>query len=82
MIVEATAPGRAGRAPRYKPKVAKTLRWRPQGPGMQFLRERVTADFFAGAFDGGASPFGLGPPRAQPVVADLRQAAAWAAACA
>ncbi|MDR7297337.1 transcriptional regulator with XRE-family HTH domain [Pelomonas aquatica] len=37
---------------RYKLKVAKTLRWRPQGPVMTFFRERVMADFFAGGFDG------------------------------
>ncbi len=37
---------------RYRLKVAKTLRWRPQGPVMQFFRERVMADFFAGGFDG------------------------------
>lgn len=37
---------------RYKLKVAKTLRWRPQGPVMKFFRERVMADFFAGGFDG------------------------------
>ncbi len=37
---------------RYKLKVAKTLRWRPQGPVMRFFRERVMADFFAGGFDG------------------------------
>lgn len=37
---------------RYKLRVAKTLRWRPQGPVMQYFRERVMADFFAGGFDG------------------------------
>lgn len=37
---------------RYRLKVAKTLRWRPQGPVMRFFRERVMADFFAGGFDG------------------------------
>jgi DNA-binding Lrp family transcriptional regulator len=37
---------------RYKLQVAKTLRWRPQGPVMQFFRERVMADYFAGGFDG------------------------------
>lgn len=37
---------------RYKLLVAKTLRWRAQGPVMRFFRERVTADFFAGGFDG------------------------------
>lgn len=37
---------------RYKLLVAKTLRWRAQGPVMRFFRERVMADFFAGGFDG------------------------------
>lgn len=37
---------------RYKLQVAKTFRWRPQGPVMQFFREHVMADFFAGGFDG------------------------------
>jgi lambda repressor-like predicted transcriptional regulator len=37
---------------RYKLLVAKTLRWRPQGPVMHFFREQVMADFFAGGFDG------------------------------
>lgn len=37
---------------RYRLRVAKALRWRPQGPVMRFFRERVMADFFAGGFDG------------------------------
>jgi len=37
---------------RYKLQVAKTFRWRPQGPVMQFFREQVMSDFFAGGFDG------------------------------
>ncbi|CAN5205921.1 helix-turn-helix transcriptional regulator [soil metagenome] len=37
---------------RYKLQVAKTFRWRPQGPVMQFFREEVMQDFFAGGFDG------------------------------
>jgi len=37
---------------RYKLQVAKTFRWRPQGPVMQFFREAVMADFFSGGFDG------------------------------
>lgn len=37
---------------RYKLQVAKTFRWRPQGPVMQFFREQVMQDYFAGGFDG------------------------------
>jgi AraC-like DNA-binding protein len=37
---------------RYSLRVAKTFRWRPQGPVMQFFRERVMHDFFSGGFDG------------------------------
>lgn len=37
---------------RYKLRVSKTFRWRPQGPVMQFFREQVMQDFFAGGFDG------------------------------
>lgn len=37
---------------RYKLQVAKTFRWRPQGPVMQFFREEVMRDFFGGGFDG------------------------------
>jgi len=37
---------------RYKLQVAKTFRWRPQGPVMNFFRESVMADFFSGGFDG------------------------------
>lgn len=38
---------------RYKLRVAKTFRWRPQGPVMQFFRESVMGEFFSGGFDGG-----------------------------
>ncbi len=37
---------------RYKLQVAKTFRWRPQGPVMQYFREEVMQDFYAGGFDG------------------------------
>lgn len=37
---------------RYKLRVAKTFRWRPNGPVMHFLRERVMNEYFAGGFDG------------------------------
>jgi transcriptional regulator with XRE-family HTH domain len=37
---------------RYRLKVAKTFRWRPQGPVMQFFREHVVHDYYGGGFDG------------------------------
>ncbi|MGB3070544.1 MAG: helix-turn-helix transcriptional regulator [Ottowia sp.] len=39
---------------RYRLKVAKTFRWRPHGPVMQYFRENVLLDYFAGGFDGPA----------------------------
>lgn len=36
---------------RYRLKVAKTFRWRPHGPVMQFFREHVVLDYFAGGFE-------------------------------
>lgn len=37
---------------RYRLKVAKTFRWRADGPVMHFFREHVVADYYAGGFDG------------------------------
>lgn len=37
---------------RYRLLVAKTLRWRPQGPVMAYFREHVVEDFFDGDFGG------------------------------
>jgi DNA-binding Xre family transcriptional regulator len=37
---------------RYRLRVAKTFRWRPHGPVMQFFREEVVNDYYAGGFDG------------------------------
>ena len=37
---------------RYRLQVAKTFRWRPHGPVMQFFRENVVDEYFAGGFDG------------------------------
>jgi AraC-like DNA-binding protein len=37
---------------RYRLLVAKTLRWRPDGPVMRYFREHVVQDFFAGDFGG------------------------------
>ena len=37
---------------RYRLKIAKTFRWRPHGPVMQYFREHVALDYFGGGFDG------------------------------
>ncbi len=37
---------------RYRLKLAKTFRWRPHGPVMEFFREEVVLDYFRGGFDG------------------------------
>ncbi len=37
---------------RYRLKVAKGFRWRPNGPAMQYFREHVVDDYFSGGFDG------------------------------
>jgi len=37
---------------RYRLKLAKGFRWRPQGPVMQYFRAEVVGDYFAGGFDG------------------------------
>lgn len=37
---------------RYRLKIDKTFRWRPDGPVMQFFREHAVADYFEGGFDG------------------------------
>ena len=39
---------------RYRLKLAKTFRWRPHGPVMQYFREHVVLDYFSGGFDGPA----------------------------
>lgn len=37
---------------RYRLKVAKGFRWRPNGPVMQYFRGHVVDDYFSGGFDG------------------------------
>ena len=37
---------------RYRLKVAKGFRWRPNGPVMQYFREHVIGDYYSGGFDG------------------------------
>jgi transcriptional regulator with XRE-family HTH domain len=39
---------------RYRLKLAKTFRWRPHGPVMDYFREHAVLDYFAGGFDGPA----------------------------
>jgi transcriptional regulator with XRE-family HTH domain len=36
---------------RYRLKLAKTFRWRPHGPLMEFFREHAVLDYFSGGFD-------------------------------
>ncbi|MEP6790150.1 MAG: helix-turn-helix transcriptional regulator [Ramlibacter sp.] len=36
---------------RYRLKLAKTFRWRPHGPVMNYFRENALLDYFAGGFD-------------------------------
>ena len=37
---------------RYRLKIDKTFRWRPDGPVMQFFRQHAMADYYSGGFDG------------------------------
>ncbi|MGE8318994.1 MAG: helix-turn-helix domain-containing protein [Comamonas sp.] len=36
---------------RYRLKLAKTFRWRPHGPVMQYFREHALHDYYSGSFD-------------------------------
>jgi DNA-binding Xre family transcriptional regulator len=36
---------------RYRLKLAKTFRWRPHGPVMNFFRENALQDYFSGGFE-------------------------------
>ncbi|MFN4361687.1 MAG: helix-turn-helix domain-containing protein [Hylemonella sp.] len=37
---------------RYRLKLAKTFRWHPHGPVMDFFREHALLDYYSGGFDG------------------------------
>ncbi|MDZ7938587.1 MAG: helix-turn-helix transcriptional regulator [Rhodoferax sp.] len=37
---------------RYRLKLAKTFKWRPHGPVMDYFREHALLDYFSGGFDG------------------------------
>lgn len=39
---------------RYRLKLAKTFRWRPHGPVMNYFRDHAVLDYFGGGFDGHA----------------------------
>lgn len=39
---------------RYRLKLAKTFRWRPHGPVMDYFREHAVLDYYGGGFDGPA----------------------------
>ena len=39
---------------RYRLKLAKTFRWRPHGPVMNYFRDHAALDYFSGGFDGHA----------------------------
>ena len=36
---------------RYRLKLAKTFRWRPHGPVMNYFRDNALLDYFSGGFD-------------------------------
>ena len=37
---------------RYRLKLARTFRWRPHGPVMDYFRDNALLDYFSGGFDG------------------------------
>ena len=37
---------------RYRLKLAKTFRWRPHGPVMEYFRKNALGEYFSGGFDG------------------------------
>ena len=39
---------------RYRLKLAKTFRWRPHGPVMNYFRDNALLDYFSGGFEGEA----------------------------
>jgi len=63
---------------RYRMKVAKTFRWRPHGPVMQFFRAEVVPDYFRGGFDGEGRAAHARPRRDQPAPGRAVQRAAGA----
>src|SRR3990167_8227499 len=60
---------------RYRLKLAKTFRWRPHGPVMNYFREHALLDYFAGGFDGPGEGAQLGVRGLSPHAALARQPA-------
>jgi len=61
---------------RYRRKLAKTCRWRPHGPVMDYFRDNAPLDYFSGGVDGdgeglllvhGAISRSLAPPFMEPM---------------
>ena len=65
---------------RYRLRVARAFRWRPDGPVQAYFREHVVADYFSGRFDASgetllAVPARLSPASAQEVVQQVERLA-------
>jgi transcriptional regulator with XRE-family HTH domain len=61
-------------ANRYRMKVSRAFRWRPDGPVQHYFREFVVADYFAGRFDGtGETLLCVSARLSQPSAVDLVQ---------
>ena len=59
---------------RYRMKVSRAFRWRPDGPVQQYFRDLVVADYFAGRFDGpGETLLCVNARVSQPSAVDLVQ---------
>ncbi len=59
---------------RYRMKVSRAFRWRPDGPVQQYFREFIVADYFAGRFDGaGETLLCVHARLSQPSAVDLVQ---------
>lgn len=66
---------------RYKLRVSRAFRWRPDGPVQQFVRQHVVDDYFAGRFDGVGETLlcvhgRLSDPSAQALLRKIQQLAA------
>jgi hypothetical protein len=56
---------------RYRLKIAKTFRWRPNGPVMQYFRHHVAGEYLSGGFDGDGELFVLVHGQVSPSLAAL-----------
>jgi len=59
---------------RYRMKVSRAFRWRPDGPVQHYFREHIVGDYFAGRFDGaGETLLCVHARLSQPSAVDLVQ---------